>query len=120
MTKTFLLEVGLEDMPAGVVLNTQKQLMDKTRTFLTETNRTFSEIISYSSPRHVAVMVKELAEKQPDETLTVRGQAKKIAQDEEGNWTKAAIGFSKGQGGSVEDLIIKEEKGKPYVFIEKF
>ena len=42
MTKTFLLEVGLEDMPAGVVLNTQKQLMDKTRTFLTEANLTFS------------------------------------------------------------------------------
>lgn len=120
MTKTFLLEVGLEDMPAGVVLNTQKQLMDKTRTFLTEANLTFSEIIGYSSPRRFAVMVKELAEKQPDETLTVRGPAKKIAQDEEGNWTKAAIGFSKGQGGSVEDLIIKEEKGKPYVFIEKF
>src|SRR5699024_11630425 len=55
-----------------------------------------------------------------DETLTVRGPAQKIAQDEEGNWTKAAIGFSKGQGGSVDDLIIKEEKGKPYVIIEKF
>src|SRR5699024_2696159 len=120
MTKTFLLEVGLEDMPAAVVLNTQKQLMDKTRTYLTEPNLTCSEIIGYSTPRRFAVMVQELAETQPDETLTVRGPATKIGEDEEGNWTKAAIGFSKGQGGSVEDLIIKEEKGKPYVFIEKF
>lgn len=120
MTKTFLLEVGLEDMPAGVIANTEKQLIDKTKSFLTEANLTFTEIIGYSTPRRFAVMVKELAKKQPDETLTVRGPAQKIAQDEEGNWTKAAIGFSKGQGGSVDDLIIKEEKGKPYVFIEKF
>ena len=120
MTKTFLLEIGLEDMPAGVITNTEKQLIDKTKSFLTEANLTFSEVIGYSTPRRFAVMVKELAEKQTDETLIVRGPAAKIAQDEEGNWTKAAIGFSKGQGGSVDDLIIKEEKGKPYVYIEKF
>ena len=49
----------------------------------------------------------------------MRGPAQRIAQDEEGNWTKAAIGFSKGQGGTVEDLVIKEDKGEPYVYIEK-
>src|SRR5699024_85524 len=120
MTKTFLLEVGLEDMPAGVIANTEKQLIDKTKSFLTDAHLAFSEIIGYSTPRRFAIMVKDLAEKQPDETLTVRGPAQKIAQDELGNWTKAAIGFSKGQGGYVDDLIIKEEKGKPYDFIEKF
>src|SRR5690625_3844886 len=118
MTKTFLLEVGLEDMPAGVILNAENQLVEKTKRYLKEANLTFGEVNGYSTPRRFSVIVKDLAEKQPDETLTVRGPAKRIAQDEEGNWTKAAIGFSKGRGGSVEDLIIKVEKGKPYVFIE--
>src|SRR5699024_8405447 len=83
-------------------------------------NLTFGEVNGYSTPRRFSVIVKDVAEKQPDERLTVRGPAKRIAQDEEGNWTKAAIGFSKGQGGSVDNLIIKEEKGEPYIFIEKF
>jgi len=120
MTKTFLLEVGLEDMPAGVVLDAQKQLVEKTKQYFEEEKLNFGKITGYSTPRRFAVLVEDLAEKQPDETLTVRGPAKRIAQDEEGNWTKAAIGFSKGQGGSVEDLVIKEDKGEPYIFIEKF
>lgn len=120
MTKTFLLEVGLEDMPAGVILNAENQLVEKTKRYLKEANLTFGEVNGYSTPRRFSVIVKDLAEKQPDETLTVRGPAKRIAQDEEGNWTKAAIGFSKGQGGSVEDLVVKDEKGEPYIFIEKF
>lgn len=120
MTKTFLLEVGLEDMPASVVLNAENQLVEKTKRYLEEANLTFGEVKGYSTPRRFSVIVKDLSEKQPDETLTVRGPAKRIAQDEAGNWTKAAIGFSKGQGGSVEDLVIKDEKGEPYIFIEKF
>src|SRR5699024_7624538 len=120
MTKIFLLEVGLEDMPAGVILNAENQLVEKTKRYLEEANLTFGEVNGYSTPRRFSVIVKDVAEKQPDERLTVRGPAKRIAQDEEGNWTKAAIGFSKGQGGSVDNLIIKEEKGEPYIFIEKF
>lgn len=120
MAHTFLLEVGLEEMPANVIVNTEKQLVNKTKNYLSSKNLAFQEISSYSTPRRFSILIEGLAEKQLDERLTVRGPAKRIAQDEEGNWTKAAIGFSKGQGGSVEDLVIKDEKGEPYVFIEKF
>lgn len=120
MTHTFLLEVGLEEMPANVIVNTEKQLVEKTKEYLTNVNLSFGEVKSYSTPRRFSVQIEGLAEKQADESLTVRGPAKRIAQDDEGNWTKAAIGFSRGQGGSVEDLVIKDEKGEPYVFMEKF
>ena len=119
MTHTFLLEVGLEDMPAGMIVQAEKQLVDKTKSFLEGNHLSYGKITSYSTPRRFAVMIEELAEKQPDEELTVRGPAKKIAQDEDGNWTKAAIGFSKGQGGTVDELIIKDEDGTPYVYFEK-
>lgn len=120
MTDTFLLEVGLEDMPDNAIQSVQKQLVEKTKLFLDEHHLNYGKVSGYSTPRRFAVMVEDLDKKQPDETSIVRGPAKRIAQDEEGNWTKAAIGFSKGQGGSVEDLIIKEDKGEPYIFIEKF
>lgn len=120
MTHTFLLEIGLEDMPAHVVLRAEKQLIEKTKAFLEEAKLSFGNVTGYSTPRRFTVKVEKLADKQPDENLIVRGPAKRIAQDEDGNWTKAAIGFSKGQGGNVEDLIIKDENGEPYVFMEKF
>lgn len=119
MSHTFLLEIGLEEMPAPDILRAEEQLVNKMKTFLEEKHLTFGTVSGFSTPRRFAVLVEDLADKQPDETKVVRGPAQEIAQDEDGNWTKAAIGFSKGQGGSVEDLIIKEEKGKPYVYIEK-
>lgn len=120
MTHTFLLEVGLEDMPDNAIQSAEKQLVEKTKTFLDEQDLNYGKVFGFSTPRRFAVLVEDLDEKQPDETLVLRGPAKRIAQDEEGKWTKAAIGFSKGQGGSVKDLIIKEDKGEPYIFIEKF
>lgn len=120
MTRTYLLEIGLEELPANAIQSAEKQLVDKTKKLLDENHLNYGAIHSFSTPRRLAVIVNELEEKQPDETLVVRGPAKRIAQDDEGNWTPAAIGFSKGQGGSVEELIIKEDKGEPYVFIEKF
>lgn len=119
MTQSFLLEIGLEEMPAAVIVQAEKQLAAKTEAFLGEVNLTFGEVTSFSTPRRLAIIVEGLAEKQPDQNLTVRGPAERIAKDEEGNWTKAAIGFSKGQGGSVEDLIVKDEDGEPYIYMEK-
>ena len=120
MTHSLLLEVGIEDMPAHVIVNAEKQLVTKTKALLNEANLSFGEVTGFSTPRRFTVKIDGLAEKQPDENLTVRGPAQRIAQDEEGNWSRAAIGFSKGQGGSVEDLVIKDDNGEPYVYIEKF
>ncbi|MDN6161854.1 MAG: glycine--tRNA ligase subunit beta, partial [Atopostipes sp.] len=120
MTDTFLLEIGLEEMPDNAIQSAEQQLVEKTKQFLDEHHLKYDDVLGFSTPRRFAVMVKDLEDKQPDENLIVRGPSQKIAQDEEGNWTKAAIGFSKGQGGDVEDLIIKEDNGEPYVFIEKF
>ena len=119
MTHSFLFEIGLEDMPAGVIVQAEKQLVNYTKAFLDDVNLSYGDVSSFSTPRRFAVKVEDLAEKQLDEELTVRGPAQRIAQDDDGNWTKAAIGFSKGQGGSVEDLIIKDEDGEPYIYMEK-
>lgn len=120
MTHTFLLEIGLEEMPDNAIQSAEKQLVEKTKSFLDDHHLSYGEVHGFSTPRRFAVIVKELEERQADESLVVRGPAKRIAQDEDGNWTKAAIGFSKGQGADLKDLVIKEDKGEPYLYVEKF
>ncbi|VTU61902.1 glycine--tRNA ligase subunit beta [Lactobacillus farciminis KCTC 3681 = DSM] [Dolosigranulum pigrum] len=119
MTHTYLFEIGLEEMPAQMILGLEQQLQAKTELFLAEVRLAYETIETFSTPRRLAVRINGLAERQEDQLEVIKGPAKKIAQDNEGNWTKAAIGFSKGQGVEVGDIIFKEIDGVPYVFVEK-
>src|SRR5690625_2527659 len=76
-------------------------------------------ITSFSTPRRLAVLIKDLAEEQTTIEEEAKGPAEKIAKDAEGNWTKAAIGFTKGQGKTTDDIYIKEIKGIPYIHVSK-
>ncbi|MGZ9646425.1 glycine--tRNA ligase subunit beta [Lactiplantibacillus pentosus] len=120
MAKTYLLEIGLEEMPAHVVTPSVLQLKERMTKFLTDARLDFEDIKTFSTPRRLTVQVLGLADKQADVKKEVRGPAKKIAQDTDGNWTKAAIGFSKGQGASTDDIVFKDVKGTPYVFVQTF
>ncbi len=79
MTKDFLFEIGVEEMPAHVVSKSVKQLADRTGKFLKENGLGFKEIKTYSTPRRLTVLVKELDEKQADVDEVKKGPAKKIA-----------------------------------------
>ncbi len=117
--RDLLLEIGLEELPAQYVLRSEKQLAERVDAFLKEARVDFGSIDVYSTPRRLAVIVRDVAETQQDLTETLRGPAKKIAQDAEGNWSKAAQGFARGRGLTVEDLYFAEEKGVEYVFAER-
>lgn len=117
--RDLLLEIGLEELPAQYVLRSEKQLAERVDAFLKEARVNFGSIEVYSTPRRLAVIVRDVAETQQDLTETLRGPAKKIAQDAEGNWSKAAQGFARGRGLTVEDLYFAEEKGVEYVFAER-
>ncbi|WP_370148430.1 glycine--tRNA ligase subunit beta [Exiguobacterium profundum] len=117
--RDLLLEIGLEELPAQYVLSSEKQLAERVDAFLKEARVDFGSIEVYSTPRRLAVIVRDVAETQQDLTETLRGPAKKIAQDAEGNWSKAAQGFARGRGLTVEDLYFAEEKGVEYVFAER-
>ncbi|WP_203619535.1 glycine--tRNA ligase subunit beta [Apilactobacillus nanyangensis] len=119
MVHTFLLEIGLEEMPAHVVTPSIKQLVKKTEDYLKDQRIDFDAVKPFSTPRRLTIQIEGLADKQPDVNETVKGPAKKIALDDEGNWSKAAIGFTKGQGLSTDDITFKEVNGTEYVFVEK-
>lgn len=119
MTKNLLVELGLEEMPAYVVTPSMKQLRDKMAAFLTDNRLTFDKIEMFSTPRRLAVRVSNLSEKQTDLTEDFKGPSKKIALDADGNFTKAAQGFVRGKGLTVEDITFREVKGEEYVYVTK-
>lgn len=119
MTKNLLVELGLEEMPAYVVTPSMKQLRDKMAAFLTDNRLTFDKIEMFSTPRRLAVRVSNLSEKQTDLTEDFKGPSKKIALDADGHFTKAAQGFVRGKGLTVEDITFREVKGEEYVYVTK-
>ena len=118
--RNLLLEIGLEELPARFVTTSMNQLGEKVEKWLTDKAIEFGTVDVFSSPRRLAVLVQDVAEAQKDIEEEVKGPAKKIALDAEGNWTKAAIGFTKGQGMTTDDIYFKEIKGIEYVHLNKF
>ena len=115
-----LLEIGLEELPARFVTDSIAQLTAKIEAWLQDKKIEFTSIQHFSTPRRLAVLVTGVNEMQEDTQEEAKGPAKKIALDAEGNWSKAAIGFARGQGVSVEDIYFKEIKGVEYVHVQKF
>ncbi|WP_332690941.1 glycine--tRNA ligase subunit beta [Halalkalibacter lacteus] len=118
--RDFLLEIGLEELPARFVTTSVNQLKDKIKSWLAEERLEFADIRTFATPRRLAILIEGLHESQPDISEVAKGPAKKIAYDEEGNWTKAAQGFARGQGVTTEDLFFKEVKGVEYIHAKKF
>src|SRR5699024_10571558 len=97
----------------------EKQLLDRTTKWLREKNIQFEAMKTFSTPRRLAVLIENIAEKQEVVKEEVRGPQMKIAQDEEGKWSKAAIGSVNGPGKDTEDLYTKELKEQTQTFVEK-
>lgn len=120
MTKQFLFEIGLEEIPAHIVTPSANQLAEKTTQFLKDNRLNFSNIEIFSTPRRLAIRVNELAEKQENIEEKAKGPAKRIAQNDQGEWSKAAIGFARGQQATTDDLFFEEFNGEEYVYVNKF
>lgn len=119
MTKNLLVELGLEEMPAYVVKPSMKQLRQKMGRFLEDNRLSFEKIEMFSTPRRLAVRVVNLADCQSDYSEDFKGPAKKIALDDQGNFTKAAQGFVRGKGLTTADIEFRSVKGEEYVYVTK-
>lgn len=115
----YLLEIGVEEIPSDYVKNTKIQLRDKFKNLLEENKLSYDEIEIESTPRRFMVLLNNVVENDQAETITVRGPSVRIAFDDDKNPTKALEGFLKGQKASLDDVIIKEQKGEYYIFVEK-
>ncbi|MEK8131804.1 glycine--tRNA ligase subunit beta [Paenibacillus filicis] len=116
MAKDLLLEIGLEEVPARFVRAAMEQLKDKTEKWLEASRLSHGGVQAYATPRRLAVLVTALADKQEDVSEEVKGPARKVALDEAGNWSKAALGFARSQGVAPEELFFRELAGVEYVY----
>lgn len=114
-----LLEIGLEEVPAKFMPPALAELKQMAETQLTEQRIGYDEVITYGTPRRIALVVKNIADRQQDLEEEAKGPAVKAAYDADGNPTKAALGFARGQGVNVADLYQKELNGGLYVFATK-
>lgn len=119
MVKNLLIELGLEELPAYVVTPSEQQLGERLAAFLKDKRLSFKDIKTFSTPRRLAARVTGLADQQTDLTEDFKGPAKKIALDEEGNYTKAAQGFVRGKGLTTDDIEFREVKGVEYLYVTK-
>lgn len=108
MEKELLLEIGTEEVPAHVMPGTLRELKEKAERALKENRLAFTSVRTLGTPRRLALLVSGLADRQADENRESRGPSAKIAFDVDGNPTKAAIGFARGQGIDPKDLVEKD------------
>ncbi|MBN3525921.1 glycine--tRNA ligase subunit beta [Paenibacillus apiarius] len=119
MPKHLLLELGLEEVPARFMRGAMGQLRERLERWLTDSRIAYGEVQAFATPRRLAVLVHDVADKQTDIHEEVKGPAKKIALDENGAWTKAALGFARGQGVEPEQFFFKELNGVEYIYANK-
>ncbi|MGX7144481.1 glycine--tRNA ligase subunit beta [Facklamia languida] len=115
----YLLEIGMEEIPARFLQSLSQQLKDRLAAYLEAERIAFDGVEAFATPRRLAVRVRGLADQQQALEEEVRGPSLKVAKDQAGQWSKAALGFLRGQQAQVEDLFIKEVKGVDYVFVNK-
>lgn len=119
MSKDLLFEIGLEEVPARFVRGAIEQLEDRLVKWLDSVRVTHGEVLAYATPRRLTVIIKDVIEKQEDIEEEVKGPSRKIALDDNGNWSKAALGFARSQGVEPEQFTFKELSGVEYIYATK-
>ena len=120
MVAELLLEIGTEEIPAGYLKRGLKDLQSLTEKAFEENRIELAGgIYTYGTPRRLVLIGKAIAETQEDLVQEITGPPLRVAYDAEGHPTKAAFGFAKKQGVTVDDLkSIKTEKGE-YLYLKR-
>jgi len=110
MLKELILEIGTEEIPAGFLGEAIKSLGSIAEREFEDNLLTYKNINTFGTPRRLVLWVSGLSDKQSDKIVEIVGPPKRIAFDENGTPTKAALGFAKAQGVDVKDLVIVERE----------
>jgi glycyl-tRNA synthetase len=113
--RDLLVEIGSEEIPAGEVLDGVRALRDQLVSRLDALRLPHGAPKIFATPRRLAVIVPDIADRQEDITKEVAGPPVKSA-FKDGQPTKAAEGFAKGQGVSVSDLVRRETPKGEYLY----
>ncbi|MFA0195403.1 glycine--tRNA ligase subunit beta [Vibrio artabrorum] len=117
MAKNFLIELGTEELPPTALRSLAEAFASNFEAGLKTAELSHEGIKWYAAPRRLALKVTALAEGQADKVVEKRGPAVSVAFDAEGNATKAAQGWARGNGITVEQADrLKTDKGEWLLF----
>ncbi|HDL1274147.1 TPA: glycine--tRNA ligase subunit beta [Mannheimia haemolytica] len=112
-TQNFLAEIGTEELPPKALKKLATAFAENVENELNQAGLSFEKVEWFAAPRRLAVKVLSLAESQPSKEVEKRGPAVSAAFDAEGKPTKAAEGWAKGCGITVEQAErIATDKGE--------
>ena len=109
-----LFEIGTEEIPAKFMPGILAQLQELAEKKMTELRIPFEAVKVYGTPRRMTFIASGVAEAQADSTVEAKGPSAKIA-FVNGEPSKAALGFARGQGVDVKDLVVRDN----YVYAVK-
>ena len=112
-TQNFLVEIGTEELPPKALKTLATSFADNVEAELNQAGLSFDKIEWFAAPRRLAVKVLNLATQQPSKEIEKRGPAVSVAFDAEGKPTKAAEGWARGCGITVDQAErIATDKGE--------
>ncbi|MBN1586850.1 MAG: glycine--tRNA ligase subunit beta [Candidatus Omnitrophica bacterium] len=114
-TKTLLLEIGCEEIPADYMPDALAQIRNLAQQYLEEELLEYGDIQVLGTPRRLVLHVRGLAVRQKDRAMRREGPPKERAYDAEGKLTRAGQGFCEGLGIKADCLSLEEVKGKAKV-----
>ena len=101
---SLLFELGTEELPPKALKRLSQALTEGFVAGLEKAGLSHGKVSSYASPRRLALLISDCALRQPDREIERRGPAVKAAFDADGNPTKAAEGFARSCGATVDQL----------------
>lgn len=105
----YLLEIGTEELPYKFIPQAIEQLKANFENFFQTNKLQFTSVEVFATPRRLAVIVNNLADKQQDVEKIIKGPIKKVAYDENGNLTQAGKGFLQKNGVNEKDSYIEND-----------
>ena len=119
-TADLLFELGTEELPPVALKRLSEALTTEFDAGLEQANLEHGEVTAFATPRRLGLLITDCSLNQPDREIERRGPALQAAFDSSGKATKAAEGFARSCGTSVEQLsIIKNDKGEWLTFLLK-
>lgn len=119
MASEFLLEIGTEEIPARFIPPALAEVAASFRKLLEQERIAAGEILTWGTPRRLALVARDVAEGQAEVSTEIVGPPKAVAYDSYGNPTPAAQGFAKNQGVAVSDLIEVDTPRGIYLAVSK-
>lgn len=116
MANRYLLEVGMEELPASYSKLAIEQFKNAFEKLLNENSYKDFEVNVYTTPRRITTIIDNIIENESIEKEEIKGPSKAICFDQDGNPSKALQGFLKSKGLSLDDIFYKELGGTEYVF----